>query len=474
VRMATEQQTKNSPVETVEEQRTAEGEGGDTLTITDNRTGESYEVEVTDGTVRAMDLRQIKVSEDDFGLMAYDPAFTNTASCRSAITFIDGEAGVLEHRGYSIEQLCERSSYLEVAYLLIFGELPTQPQLDRWVYDVTHHTFVHEDIKKFLEGFRYDAHPMGMLLASVGALSTFYPDAKHIDDPEERYMAAIRLIAKMPTLAAFAYRHNMGLPYVYPDNDLTYPGNFLSMMFKKTEAQYEPDPRLERALDILFILHADHEQNCSTNAVRGVGSSQVDPYSAVAAGVAALYGPLHGGANEAVLRMLRRIESPENIPDFLEGVKSREERLMGFGHRVYKNYDPRARIIKKHVDEVLEATADNHLIDIATELEKRALDDEFFTSRKLYPNVDFYSGLIYEALGIPTAMFTVIFAIPRTAGWVAQWMELNDDAEQKIARPRQVYTGEREREYVAIDDREGQEKITGPPARRPKRPRRGA
>jgi citrate synthase len=472
--MATEQQTKNSPVETVEEQRTAEGEGGDTLTITDNRTGESYEVEVTDGTVRAMDLRQIKVSEDDFGLMAYDPAFTNTASCRSAITFIDGEAGVLEHRGYSIEQLCERSSYLEVAYLLIFGELPTQPQLDRWVYDVTHHTFVHEDIKKFLEGFRYDAHPMGMLLASVGALSTFYPDAKHIDDPEERYMAAIRLIAKMPTLAAFAYRHNMGLPYVYPDNDLSYPGNFLSMMFKKTEVQYEPDPRLERALDILFILHADHEQNCSTNAVRGVGSSQVDPYSAVAAGVAALYGPLHGGANEAVLRMLRRIESPENIPDFLEGVKKREERLMGFGHRVYKNYDPRARIIKKHVDEVLEATADNHLIDIATELENRALDDEFFTSRKLYPNVDFYSGLIYEALGIPTAMFTVIFAIPRTSGWVAQWMELNDDAEQKIARPRQVYTGEREREYVAIDDREGQEKITGPPARRPKRPRRGA
>jgi citrate synthase len=472
--MSTEQQTKNPPVETVEEQRTTERQDGDTLTITDNRTGDSYEVEVTDGTVRAMDLRQIKVSEDDFGLMAYDPAFTNTASCRSAITFIDGEAGVLEHRGYSIEQLCERSSYLEVAYLLIFGELPTRPQLERWVYDVTHHTFVHEDIKKFLEGFRYDAHPMGMLLASVGALSTFYPDAKHIDDPEERYMAAIRMIAKMPTLAAFAYRHNMGLPYVYPDNDLTYPGNFLSMMFKKTEAQYEPDPRLERALDILFILHADHEQNCSTNAVRGVGSSQVDPYSAVAAGVAALYGPLHGGANEAVLRMLRRIDSPENIPDFLEGVKNREERLMGFGHRVYKNYDPRARIIKKHVDEVLEATADNHLIDIATELEKRALDDEFFTSRKLYPNVDFYSGLIYEALGIPTAMFTVIFAIPRTSGWVAQWMELNDDAEQKIARPRQVYTGEREREYVAIDDREGPEKITGPPARRPKRPRRGA
>jgi citrate synthase len=473
--MATEQQTENAPVETVEEKR-AEGDGkpGETLSITDNRTGERYDVEITDGTVRAMDLRQIKVSDDDFGLMSYDPAFTNTASCRSAITYIDGEAGVLEHRGYSIEQLSEHSTYLEVAYLLIFGELPTKAQLDRWVYDITHHTFVHEDIKKFLEGFRYDAHPMGMLLASVGALSTFYPDAKQIDDPEERYMAAIRLIAKMPTLAAFAYRHNMGLPYVYPDNDLSYAGNFLSMMFKKTEAKYEPDPRLEHALDVLFILHADHEQNCSTNAVRGVGSSQVDPYSAVAAGVAALYGPLHGGANEAVLRMLRRIDTPENIPDFLESVKSREERLMGFGHRVYKNYDPRARIIKKHVDEVLEATADNHLIDIATELEKRALDDEYFTSRKLYPNVDFYSGIIYEALGIPTAMFTVIFAIPRTSGWVSQWMELNDDAEQRIARPRQIYTGEREREYVAIGDREGPEKITGPPARRPKRPRRGA
>ena len=473
--MATEQQTENAPVETVEEKRTeGDGKPDDTLSITDNRTGERYDVEITDGTVRAMDLRQIKVSDDDFGMMSYDPAFTNTASCRSAITFIDGEAGVLEHRGYSIEQLSEHSTYLEVAYLLIFGELPTQAQLDRWVYDITHHTFVHEDIKKFLEGFRYDAHPMGMLLASVGALSTFYPDAKHIDDPEERYMAAIRLIAKMPTLAAFAYRHNMGLPYVYPDNDLRYAGNFLSMMFKKTEAKYEPDPRLEHALDVLFILHADHEQNCSTNAVRGVGSSQVDPYSAVAAGVAALYGPLHGGANEAVLRMLRRIETPDNIPDFLEGVKKREERLMGFGHRVYKNYDPRARIIKKHVDEVLEATADNHLIDIATELEKRALDDEYFTSRKLYPNVDFYSGIIYEALGIPTAMFTVIFAIPRTSGWVSQWMELNDDAEQKIARPRQIYIGEREREYVAIGDREGPEKITGPPARRPKRPRRGA
>ena len=472
--MATEQ-TKKPPVETAERDRGAgDGQPGESLTITDNRTGETYEIPISDGTVRAMDLRQIKVTEDEFGMMSYDPAFTNTASCRSAITFIDGEAGVLEHRGYSIEQLCEHSSYLEVAYLLIFGELPTRAQLDRWVYDVTHHTFVHEDIKKFLEGFRYDAHPMGMLLASVGALSTFYPDAKDIDDPEERYMAAIRLIAKMPTLAAFAYRHNMGLPYVYPDNELSYSGNFLSMMFKKTEMKYEPDPRLERALDVLFSLHADHEQNCSTTAVRGVGSSQVDPYSAVAAGVAALYGPLHGGANEAVLRMLRRIETTENIPDFLEGVKKREERLMGFGHRVYKNYDPRARIIKKNVDEVLEATQDNHLIDIATELEKRALDDEFFTSRKLYPNVDFYSGLIYEALGIPTAMFTVIFAIPRTAGWVSQWMEMNDDDEQKIARPRQVYVGERDRDYLPVSDREGPEKIVGPPARRPKRPRRGA
>ncbi len=466
--MATEESTQESGDGAV---ATA---GNDTLTITDNRTGRTYELEITDETVKAMDLRQIKVNDDDFGMMAYDPAFTNTASCRSAITFIDGEKGILQHRGYSIEQLCEQSTYLEVAYLLTFGELPTQAQLDRWVFDVTHHTFVHEDIKNLFETFRYDAHPMGMLLSGVGALSTFYPDAKKIDDPEERYMAAIRLIAKIPTLAAFAYRHNMGLPYVYPDNDLSYSENFLSMLFKKTEVKYEPDPRLAKALDVLFILHADHEQNCSTNAVRGVGSSQVDPYSAVAAGVAALYGPLHGGANEAVLRMLRRIESPDNIPGFLEGVKNREEKLMGFGHRVYKNYDPRARIIKKHVDEVLEATEYNPLIEIATELEKRALDDEFFTDRKLYPNVDFYSGLIYEALEIPTGMFTVIFAIPRTSGWVSQWMEMNDDSEQKIARPRQIYTGHLDREYVLVDDRDGPEKITGPPARRPKRQRRGA
>jgi citrate synthase len=466
--MATEQQTRDA----AGDGRAATG--SESLTVTDNRTGKTYELPVTDGTVRAMDLRQIKVDGDEFGMLSYDPAFTNTAACRSAITFIDGEAGVLEHRGYSIEQLCERSSFLEVAYLLVFGELPTGPQLDRWVYDITHHTFVHEDLKHFFEGFRYDAHPMGMLLSGVGALSTFYPDAKQIDDPEERYMAAVRLIAKVPTLAAFSYRHNMGLPYVYPENDLNFAENFLSMMFKKTEMKHMPKPALSKALDVLFILHADHEQNCSTSAVRGVGSSDVDPYSAVAAGVAALYGPLHGGANEAVLRMLRRIESVDNIPAFLELVKNREEKLMGFGHRVYKNYDPRARIIQQHMGEVFEATEYNPLVEIARELEKRALEDEYFTSRKLYPNVDYYSGIIYEALEIPTEMFTVIFAIPRTAGWVAQWMEMHEDPEQKISRPRQIYTGARGLEYVAVEQREGPDKIVGPPARRPKRPRRGA
>ena len=442
-----------------EEQRQREDGGGlatarDTLTVTDNRNGETYEVEVRDGTVRGMDFRQMKVSDDDFGLMSYDPAFTNTASCRSAVCFIDGEAGVLEYRGYPIEQLCEHSTYLEVAYLLIYGDLPTQTQLHEWIFEITHHTFVHENIKKFVEGFRYDAHPMGMLLATVGALSTFYPDAKNIDDDQERHMASVRSIAKMPTLAAFAYRHNLGLPYVYPDNDLTYPGNFLSMMFKMTEVKYEPDPRLEQALDVLWILHADHEQNCSTAAVRSVGSSQVDPYSAVAAGVGALYGPLHGGANEQVLRMLERIGTSDNIPDFLERVKSREEKLMGFGHRVYKNYDPRAEIIKKHVDEVFEVTGKNPKLDIATELEKQALDDDYFVERKLYPNVDFYSGLIYEALNLPKDMFTVMFAIPRTSGWVAQWLEMTIDDETKIARPRQIYTGERERGYVPPEDRE--------------------
>jgi citrate synthase len=450
-----------------EERQQGENGGGvatakDSLTVTDNRTGETYEVEVKDGTVTAMDFRGMKVDEDDFGLMTYDPAFTNTAHCRSSICFIDGEEGVLEYRGYPIEELCEKSTYLEVAYLLIYGALPTQAQLDEWTFEITHHTYVHENLKAFMEGFRYDAHPMGMLLATVGALSTFYPDANNIDDEIERHMAAVRLIAKVPTLAAFAYRHNLGLPYVYPDNDLSYMGNFLSMMYKMTEVKYEPDERLERALDVLWILHADHEQNCSTNAVRGVGSSQVDPYSATAAGIAALYGPLHGGANEQVLRMLDRIETVENIPDFLEGVKDKKEKLMGFGHRVYKNYDPRARLIKEHVDQVFEVTGKNPKLDIATELEKRALDDEYFTERKLYPNVDFYSGLIYEALGLPTDMFTVMFAIPRTSGWVAQWLEMVQDDETKIARPRQIYTGYRGLDYQAIEGRE--QKVSPPDA----------
>jgi citrate synthase len=425
----------------------------ETLTVTDNRTGETYELPVTDGTVRAMDLRQIKTGEDDFGLMAYDPAYTNTASCRSAITYIDGAAGVLQHRGYPIEQLCEHSSYLEVAYLLINGRLPTQAQLEDWVHEVTIHTFVHENVKDFMQGFRYDANPMGMLVASVGALSTFYPDANQIHDEAVRDMQIIRLLAKMPTLAAFAYRHNVGQPYVYPDNELGYAGNFLGMMYKMTELKYEPDPRLERALDVLFILHADHEQNASTSAVRSVGSTQVDPYTAVAAGVAALYGPLHGGANEAALRMLQRIGSVENIAGFLEGVKAGDERLMGFGHRVYKNYDPRARIIRKYLDDVFEVRGKSPLLEVATELEKRALDDEYFTSRKLYPNVDFYSGLIYEALGLPVAMFPVMFAIGRTSGWIAQWLEMVQDSEQKIARPRQIYTGDRDLDYVPIEQR---------------------
>ena len=427
--------------------------GKDTLSVTDNRTGRQYELEITDGTIRGIDLRDIKVSDDDFGLMSYDPAYLNTASCRSSITFIDGAAGVLEYRGYPIEQLAEQSTYLEVAYLLVHGELPNQQQLDTWTHEITVHTFVHENIKAFMQGFRHDAHPMGMLLGSVGALSTFYPDANEIKDAENRYLQIIRLIAKMPTLAAFAFRHSRGQPYVYPDNDLRYPGNFLNMLYKMTELKYEPDHRLERALDILFILHADHEQNCSTSAVRSVGSSQVDPYSAVAAGVAALYGPLHGGANEAVLRMLDRIQTKDNVPDFIKGVKDGQERLMGFGHRVYKNYDPRARIIKKAMEDVFEVTGTNPLLDIALELEKIALEDDYFVERKLYPNVDFYSGLIYEALGMPTSMFPVMFAIPRTSGWIAQWLEMVEDPEQKIARPRQVYTGERERDYVPLGQR---------------------
>jgi citrate synthase len=439
-------------------QTTQGGSGGlaqaaETLTVTDNRTGKTYEVEITDGTVRAMDFRQMRVSDDDFGLMTYDPAYMNTASCRSSITFIDGDAGILEYRGYPIEQLAEHSTYLEVAYLLVYGELPTPAQLEEWTHLITIHTFVHENVKGFMQGFRHDAHPMGMLLGSVGALSTFYPDANEISDPDNRMIQTIRLIAKMPTLAAFAFRHSNGQPYVYPDNDLRYAGNFLNMMYKMTELKYEPDPRLERALDILFILHADHEQNCSTSAVRSVGSSQVDPYSAMAAGISALYGPLHGGANEAVLRMLRRIGSKENIPDFVKGVKAGDERLMGFGHRVYKNYDPRAKIIKQATDDVFEVTGINPLLEIATELERIALEDEYFIERKLYPNVDFYSGLIYEAMGLPVAMFPVMFAIGRTSGWIAQWLEMVQDKEQKISRPRQIYTGERTRDYVPLDQR---------------------
>src|SRR6202050_2859545 len=429
------------------------GTSADTLTVTDNRTGRTYEIPIQDETIRATELRNIKTSDDDFGLMTYDPAYMATASCRSAITYIDGDKGILEYRASPIEQLAEKSSYLEVAYLLIHGELPTQAQLDEWTHEITIHTFVHENVKEFMQGFRYDAHPMGMLLASVGELSTFYPEAAAIHDEETRYLQMIRLLAKMPTLAAFSYRHNRGMSYVYPDNDLSYAGNFLSMIYKIAELKYEPDPRLEHALDVLFILHADHEQNCSTSAVRSVGSSQVDPYSAIAAGVAALYGPLHGGANEAVLRMLRRIETKENIPDFIKGVKEGDERRMGVGHRVYKNCDPRAKIIKKAVDEVFEVTGKNPLLDIATELEKIALEDDYFISRKLYPNVDFYSGLIYEALGMPVEMFPVLFAIGRTSGWIAQWLEMIDDKEEQIARPRQIYTGKRELDYVPMSER---------------------
>jgi citrate synthase len=425
----------------------------ETLSVTDNRTGKTYEVPIVDGTVRALDFRAIRVDEDDFGLMTYDPAFMNTAAARSSITYLDGTNGILEYRGYPIEQLAEHSSYLEVAFLLVYGELPTAAELERWQHDITIHTFVHENIKEFLGGFRHDAHPMGMLLGAVGALSTFYPDANDIDDPDNRDIQTIRMISKMPTLAAFAYRHAQGQPYVYPDNDLAYSGNFLNMMYKMTELKYEPDPRLERALDVLFILHADHEQNCSTSAVRSVGSAKPDPYSAIAAGIAALYGPLHGGANEAVLRMLHRIGDRENIPDFVKGVKEGKERLMGFGHRVYKNYDPRARIIKKAAEDVFEVVGRNPLLDIALELESIALEDDYFISRKLYPNVDFYSGLIYQAMGLPVAMFPVMFAIGRTSGWISQWREMVEDSEQKISRPRQIYTGERERAYVPIDER---------------------
>jgi citrate synthase len=427
----------------------------DSLTITDNRTGKSYELPVENGTIRALDLRQIKTGADDFGLMTYDPAFTNTAACKSRITFIDGDKGILNYRGYPIEQLAEKSTFLETAYLLLNGELPKRPEYEAWAHDVTHHTMVHENIKELVAGFRYDAHPMGVLMSTVAALSTFYPEAKDIHDPQVRRKQAFRLIAKMPTLAALAHRHSMGLPFVYPDNELSYCANFLQMTFRVTEPTYKVHPTLEQALEVLFILHGDHEQNCSTNAMRSVGSSDVDPYSATAGAIAALYGPLHGGANEQVLRMLEEIGSKDKIPQFIKDVKTSggEVRLMGFGHRVYKNYDPRAKIIKVMADRVFEVTRRNPLLDIALELERIALEDEYFVKRKLYPNVDFYSGLIYQAMGFPVDMFPVLFAIPRTAGWLAQWEEMLLDKEQKIARPRQIYLGAGPRDYVPLERR---------------------
>jgi citrate synthase len=425
----------------------------ESLTVTDNRTGKTYELPITNDTIRALDLRQIKVKPDDFGMMAYDPAFTNTALCYSKVTFIDGDKGILQYRGYPIEELAERSTYLETAYLLLNGELPTKAQLEDWTYHVTQHTFIHESIKKFLDGFHYDAHPMGMMISAIGALSTFYPDAKDIFSEVSRKKQTWRLIGKMPTLAAFAYRHSLGMPYAYPDNELSYPANFLNMLFKTTELKYRANPVLERALDVLFILHADHEQNCSANAMRCVGSSQVDPYSATAAATAALYGPLHGGANEEVLRMLLDIGSISNVPAYIKRVKSGEKKLMGFGHRIYKNYDPRARIIKNIADQVFEVMGRNPLLDIALEVERIALQDEYFVTRRLYPNVDFYTGLIYQSMGFPVTMFPVLFAIPRTSGWIAQWQEMLLDNEQKIARPRQVYKGYEKRSFVPIEQR---------------------
>ncbi len=425
----------------------------DTLTVVDNRTGQTYEIPIKDGTIKAVDLRQIKAHEGDFGLMTYDPGFTNTAACRSAITLIDGDVGILRYRGYPIEELAEGSTYLETSYLLINGELPTRKQLDEWTENILKHTYVHENIKKFMEGFQYDAHPMGMLVGTVAALSTFYTDAKNVTDSSSRDLQTARLIAKMPTIAAFTYRHNRGLPYVYPDNDLTFCGNFLSMLWKMSEPRYRPDPVLERAIEVLFILHADHEQNCSTNAMRSVGSSRSDPFSATAAAIGALYGPLHGGANEAVIRMLTEIGDKKRIPEFVADVKAGKGRLMGFGHRVYKSYDPRAKIIKRTADEVLGLTGRNPLLDIAMELEKIALEDDYFVQRKLYPNVDFYSGIIYQALGFPVDMFPVLFAIPRTAGWLSQWREMVEDPDQKIARPRQIYTGAEKRAYVPMEKR---------------------
>jgi len=425
----------------------------DTLTVVDNRTGKSYELPIQDGTVRAADFRQIKTDDADFGLMLYDPAFMNTAACRSAITFIDGDQGILRYRGYPIEQLAEKSTFLETAYLLLHGELPRAAELDAWVYEVTHHTIIHENIKKFIDGFHHDAHPMGMFVSAVAALSTFYSEAKRIADEQLRNNQIVRLIAKTPTLAAFAHRHSIGMPYAYPDNDLSYTGNFLNMMFKTTAVKYTPHPVLERALDVLFILHADHEQNCSTSAMRGIGSSHPDPYSCMAGAAAALYGPLHGGANEEVLRMLRQIGSIDAIPAYIQRVRKGEVRLMGFGHRVYKNFDPRAKIIKQIAEQVFDVTGKNPLIDIALELERIALQEDYFVSRKLYPNVDFYSGIIYEAMRFPVDIFPVLFAIGRTPGWLAQWQEMLLDKEQKIARPRQVYTGPDKRDYVPIEKR---------------------
>jgi citrate synthase len=426
----------------------------DSLTVTDNRTGRQYQLPIQDGTIKAMDLRQIKVSDEDFGLMTYDPAFMNTASCKSRITFIDGDKGILEYRGYPIDQLAEKSSYLEVAYLLLNGELPTATQLEGWTKNITYHTFINENIKKVIDGFHYNAHPMGMFEASLAALSTFYPDAKDIFNGELRCKQIYRLIAKVPTIAAFAFRHRTGMQYSYPDNDLSYEGNFLNMMFKTTELKYKPNPVLEKALTVLYILHADHEQNCSTNAMRSIGSAHTDPFSSLAGAAAALYGPLHGGANEMVLRMLKEIGSVANVPDYIKRVKAGEFRLMGFGHRVYKNYDPRARIIKQVAYEVFEVTGKDPLLDIALELERIALEDEYFVKRRLYPNVDFYSGIIYQAMRFPVDLFPVMFAIPRTSGWLAQWVEMLEDPDQKIARPRQIYLGHRTREYVPIEQRQ--------------------
>ncbi len=425
----------------------------ETLTVTDNRTGQTYELPITDGTIRAMDLRQIKVTADEFGMMSYDPAFKNTASTRSAITYIDGEKGILRYRGYPIQQLAQNCTFLEVAYLIIDGELPTQTQLEEYEGYIKRHILLHENVKQLLDGFRYDAHPMGMLISLIGALSTFYPEAKNVEDPVIRQLQMTRLVAKMPTLAAFAYRHVKGFPNAYPDPELSYAGNFLNMMFRRAEPKYVPNPVLERALDVLFILHADHEQNCGTNAMRAIGSSRVDPYCAMAGAAAALYGPLHGGANEAVLRMLEVIGSVDNVPAYVERVKAGEFRLMGFGHRVYKNYDPRAKIIKQIADEVFEISGRNPLLDVALELEKIALEDEYFVARKLYPNVDFYSGIIYQAMGLPVTMFPVLFAIPRAVGWLAQWAEMISDSEQAIARPRQIYTGYDERDLVPMIER---------------------